>query len=105
MPTFSPPTALDLPSVNPYEPQDPLASRLWRHFGVRGPRGRSLLKNDDGTYTLVDTPTSDECDAAKEEKWPDGGVRPVFYLGGHRYEVTAAEAADLTAAGYGGFLS
>lgn len=110
MPRFTPPTVLDVPSINPpdrdpLDPRDPTAYALFRHFGPRAPRGRSVLKNVDGTYSIVDTPTSDQCDACKVGLWPDGEMRPIFYLGGHIYEVTAAEAADLTAAGLGAYLT
>ncbi len=48
-----------------------------------------MLKAHDGTYTTVDTPTTEQVAAAQ-----------VAYLGGHLYEVTVTEAAALTAAGY-----
>lgn len=58
-----------------------------RHRSAQ-PRGRSVLKNS-GVYTIVDTPTSDQCDAAD-----------IFYLGGHIYEVSEDEATALTTAGF-----
>lgn len=92
MPFFEPPVAYDLPGVwpgvDPRRPVTPLARRLFRHFGGN-PRGRSVLKAHDGTYTTVDTPSQDQIDASA-----------VAYIGGHRYEVTEAEAAALTAAGF-----
>lgn len=86
MPTFEPPVAYDLPRVLP-------GSRgpgywLFRHFSPL-PRGRTVLKSADGTYRTVDNPTQLEVLEAA-----------VAYLGGHVYDVDAAEAAALTAAGY-----
>lgn len=48
-----------------------------------------MLKNRDGTYTIVDTPTGDQIDAAA-----------MAYIGGHIYEVDDTEAAALVAAGF-----
>ena len=88
---FEPPEAMDLPSVaHPSEPtQTRLGFRLFRHFGVRGPRGRTVLKIG-GTYATYDYPTQAQIDSASE-----------VYLGGHVYEVSSAVADALTAAGYG----
>ena len=93
--TFHPPVAMDLPSVaHPSEPtQNRLNYRLFRHYGPRGPRGRTVIKAN-GTYTTVDYPTQDQLDAAD-----------IVYLGGHVYTVDADEAAELIAAGYGDRLS
>ena len=95
MPTFEPPVAMDLPSVaHPSEPtQTRLAYRLWRHFGPRGPRGRSVLKIN-GTYATFDYPTQDQIDSASE-----------VYLGGHIYTISSDVATALTAAGYGDRIS
>ena len=110
MPTFTPPAELTLPSINPpdkdpLDPRDPTAYALFRHFGPRGFSGITVIKNEDGTYTETTYPTHDELQAAKQQVWPDGEKRPVYYLGGHIYSVTAAEAADLGAAGYGAYLT
>lgn len=51
-------------------------------------KGISVIKVD-GEYQEVRTPSSEEVEAAE-----------AFYLGGITYEVTAAEKADLEAAGY-----
>lgn len=98
MPTFSPPTSVDLPTTSPEAPA--LANRLFRFYAPRGPRGRSVLKNSDNTYTTYDSPTQDQIDAAKVVTWPDGSRAPAAYIGGHVYDVTSQEYADLTAAGY-----
>lgn len=51
-------------------------------------RGVTVLKKD-GFYTQVRFPSPEEIDAAD-----------IAYLGGHIYQITAEEAADLIAAGY-----
>lgn len=96
MPSFSPPTVNDVPAVSrdPDEiARNPLGFRLFRHYGAN-PRGRSVLKSTLGVYSTVDTPTQDQIDAAA-----------VCYLGGHVYPITSAEAAALTTAGYGAYIS
>lgn len=93
MPAFTPPVVNDVPAIN-YEPGvDPLARRLFRHFGSN-PRGRTVLKSPAGVYTTVDNPSQDQIDAAA-----------VTYMGGHVYFVSVAEAAALTAAGYGAWIN
>lgn len=47
------------------------------------------MKNTDGTYTLLDTPSEDQIAASL-----------AVYMGGHIYEVSDAEAALLEAAGF-----
>lgn len=91
MPQFQPPTVADVPRVLP----DTTGPGYWlfRHFSPLV-RGRSVLKAHDGTYSTVDTPTGDQIDAAA-----------VAYIGGHCYEITDAEAASLTSAGYGACIS
>ncbi len=56
-------------------------------------RGVSLLK-ENGVYRQVENPSPEEAAAAD-----------IAYLGGHSYEVSSAEAAALTAAGYGFLIS
>lgn len=53
---------------------------------VPSARGRNVWRKTDGTFT--------------EQQPVDGDVDRIFF-GGHLNEVTAAEAAALTAAGYG----
>ena len=61
---------------------------MYARWRPSGPRGRSVLKNN-GVYTTLDGPTVDQVNSAD-----------IAYLGGHIYEITDAEAAALTAAGY-----
>lgn len=56
-------------------------------------RGVSLLKTD-GLYEQVQYPTAEQVDAAD-----------ITYLGGHVYSIDSAEAADLTSAGYGDWIT
>lgn len=60
--------------------------RLFSRF--RLVRGITVLKID-GVYTEVRYPSSEEVAAAD-----------IAYMGGYSYEVSAAEKADLEAAGY-----
>lgn len=64
--------------------------RLWRFFEPEA-RGRNVYKLDDGTYTEVDI--------------RDEGQIVKIYYGGHINEITAEEVADLTAAGYGAYIT
>lgn len=64
--------------------------RLWRFFDPE-PRGRNVYRLTDGTYTEVDQRDTGQVDRV--------------YLGGHVYELTPEEVADLTAAGYGAYIT
>lgn len=65
--------------------------RFWGHLTVT--HSKSILKIG-STYVPVQGPTNEQIVAAD-----------ITYLGGHIYTVSAAEAAALTAAGYGAGLS
>jgi hypothetical protein len=95
MPTFQPPTdnfhsladfSVDLPN----SPEVRRAYGLLRHYGSL-PRGRNVYKLDTGTYT--------------ENEPSDMTTVVITYYGGHVYDLTEQEAADLTAAGYGAYIS
>jgi hypothetical protein len=77
---FTPPTVL-----RPYEGQQ--GDRLFCRMKL--PVGVTVLKSQSGGYSTVENPSPAEIDAAL-----------VTYLGGCTYEVSAAEADALTAAGY-----
>lgn len=66
------------------------AHRLFRHFDNL-PRGRNIYRLTDGTY-IEDDPY-DMADVTRT------------YYGGHIYEITATEVAELTAAGYGAYIT
>lgn len=98
MPSFQPPNASTVPGHyvggnDPLYPVTRQGQRLGALLGTR-PRGRTVLKAANGTYSTVDYPTIDQIAAAA-----------VAYLGGHVYAVSDAEAAALTAAGYGGGIT
>ncbi len=65
--------------------------RLWEFYTLD--IGVTVIKINNG-YEQVRYPTQDLLDAVE-----------LFYLGGHEYEVSNEEAADLTAAGYGDYLT
>lgn len=75
-----------------FYPVPKLSQRLFRHFAP-GTRGQTVLKIN-GTYATYDCPTNTDMDSATE-----------IYQGGHVYTVTTAQAAALTAAGYGSGIS
>lgn len=61
---------------------------LW----IEGSVGITVIK-EGSAYRQVRSPSQQELEAAT-----------AYYLGGHRYEITAAEQSDLTAAGYGAYI-
>ena len=67
-----------------------MAYNLYRHYAPTA-RGRNVYKLNDGTYT--------------ENEPADMTTVAVTYYGGHAIEVTAAEVASLTSAGYGEYIS
>jgi hypothetical protein len=83
---FTPPTRSYTPSVTPLTPvwqQSPA-----KYFSKTNiPKPVNVFKLLDGTYTEQQPALWDQID--------------LVYYGGHTYEVTSAEAAALTAAGYG----
>lgn len=86
MPTFTPPFVLDNSPLLP-NTRGP-AFFLFRHYKNRA-RGRTVIKKN-GVYSTVDA-------AAVPDQL---ATADIVYLGGHIYEVTESEAADLVAAGY-----
>lgn len=123
MATFTPPTVDDVPQVLEYDPEkrhNPLGYRLMRHFKMRT-RGVNVFKMSDGTYQRDDQgpgepwpPTPDVPNNAIAQSWYQGQMTNfplpsprvvTVYYGGHSYQVDASEAAALTTAGYGAFIS
>lgn len=91
MPTFTPPTSRDVGTITgPDRYSNDPAVRLFRHFRA-GDRGVNVYQLTTGAF-VQDQP-DDETTIVR-----------VFH-GGHDNTVTAAEAALLTAAGYGSYLS
>lgn len=82
MPTLTPPTEdQGIESSHP----------LWGRYKIK--RGLSLLVSG-STVVEVQFPNQEDLDAYD-----------YVYLGGHIHEITAAEAATLTAAGYGAYIT
>lgn len=95
MPTFTPPLVSNGSLGDGSTPGTP-SERFWRFYPAQ-PRGVNIFKYDDGTYAQTDA-------------YPhiiDGVGKTVVtaYTGGHSYTVTASEAAALTAAGFGAYLT
>jgi hypothetical protein len=83
MPTFTPPTVDEGPAGPP---------PLFYRYKIT--RADAVLKTD-GVYTRTRVPTEDEIAAAD-----------IYYAGGRGgYTITAGEAADLTTAGYGAYIT
>lgn len=84
LPTFKPPTYSERPVTG---------VRLIDAW-VKVNRGMSVLKDAQGNYQLLTYPTTDDIAAAT-----------AVYLGGHEYVIDSTEAAALTAAGYGSYIT
>lgn len=94
MSIFRPPTdgfvVLGIPPKEFDSQEVRLAYNLFRHFDAE-PRGRNVFLLTDGTYT--------------ENEPNDIDTISKVYWGGSDNEVSAAEVASLTAAGYGEYIS
>ena len=114
------PDSVGAPGQDPYYPCDPLMQRLMRHYRQQT-RGRNLFLMSDGTvidsqnqtppnmiqpptdpYSVVYDATSGSLVVTTVNQTPYV-VRTLY--GGSSNPVTSAEAAQLTAAGYGGTLT
>lgn len=104
MPVFAPPSVVELPAIADPECYESTALRHARYYAPRAAVGRSVLKVG-GTYSTVANPTQAQLASCDPVKWPNGTEGPEYYLGGHIYELTAAQVTALTAAGYGGYIS
>jgi hypothetical protein len=94
MSIFRPPTDDFVPLALPPKPDDPeevrLAYNLFRHYG-NDPRGRNVFKLTNGTFT--------------ENEPNDNTTIARTYFGGSDNIINDQEAAELTAAGYGAYIS
>lgn len=106
--TFTPPTSTDMGPVNP--DTTGLQRRLFGYYSPHA-RGHNIWKLADGTFTddVQPWPLITPDDAAKGNL-PLGVAATAVtyqkvYYGGHANVITDQEAADLTAAGYGAFIT
>jgi hypothetical protein len=94
MSIFRPPTdnfvPLALPPSQESTQEQRLAYGLYRHY-ANDPRGRNVFKLTDGTFT--------------ENEPYDMTLVAKIYWGGSDNLVTSTEIAELTAAGYGEYIS
>lgn len=74
----------------PWSAEKRLAYNFLRHYRAL-PQGRNVYKLTDGTYV--------------ENQPADMSTVSVVYHGGHDHVVTDQEVSDLTAAGYGSYIS
>lgn len=94
MSIFRPPTddfmVLGIPPKEFDSQEVRLAYSLFKHFDAE-PRGRNVFKLTDGTFT--------------ENEPNDNTTIARTYFGGSDNIVSATEVAELTAAGYGAYIS
>ena len=95
MPIFTPPTdnwlhLSDFDVDTPNTEETRISYSLLRHFQAM-PRGRNVYRLANGTFT--------------ENEPADMTLVTATYWGGHNNEITDIEAAALTAAGYGAYIS
>lgn len=113
MPTFTPPTTSGRLMSDPAKRSRSGAHALWHHYGA-WETGMTVWQDEAGTWHESLTPyvggaTHRVFDGGvlTSETGPDAGLdtAQVVYLGGHVHEVSDAEAAALTTAGYGDRLN
>ena len=94
MSIFRPPTDDFVPLALPPKPEDSQEARvafnLFRHY-ANDPRGRNVFKLTNGTFT--------------ENEPNDNTLIVRVYFGGSDNVVTPQEVSELTAAGYGAYIT
>lgn len=94
MSIFRPPTDDFVPLALPPKPEDSQEARvafnLFSHY-ANDPRGRNVFKLTNGTFT--------------ENEPNDNTLIAKVYFGGSDNVVTPQEVAELTAAGYGAYIT
>lgn len=106
MPTFIPPTGAGNPTY--IEGKNDPANRLFRFFGSWA-MGKTVWKDSQGVWHESTHPYQGGAITRVHDgdtttvTGPDEGLATaqVVYYGGHVYEITDEEAAELTDAGYG----
>lgn len=114
MPVFEPP----LRDGNPMTQKGHPGNALMKHYDAWA-QGVTVWKDSLGVWHESLTPYEGGATHAVHNQWingvgpistttgPDEGLATaqVVYLGGHVHTITSAEAADLTAAGYGAYIT
>ena len=91
MPTFTPPSRTLVPVISAATPKH--QQRPFAYFKPSIPRGANVWVNTNNGISEAQPPLWQATATMP-------GVKKVYY-GGHSYEITADEAVQLTAAGYG----
>ena len=91
MPTFTPPSRTLVPVISPATPKH--QQRPFAYFKPSIPRGANVWVSTDNVISESQPPLWTATATTP-------GVKKVYY-GGHSYEITADEAVQLTAGGYG----
>jgi len=114
MTTFTPPTTDGFPTADPSK--NDVSSRHWRFFEAWS-MGKTVWRDQLGAwheqiwpYQGGDTHTVHDTITGTTTVTTDASVNSlanaqVVYEGGHVYQITAQEQADLEAAGYGAFIN
>ena len=91
MPVFTPPSPVLVPVISTATPKH--QQRPFAYFKPSIPRGSNVWVYTNGVISVNQPPLWDAVGSTP-------GVKTVYY-GGRSYEISDAEASDLTAAGFG----
>lgn len=112
MSTFTPPTTAGMPTADPAK--NDIHNRHWSFFGswamgltvwkdVNGDWHQAIFPyQGGGTFTTHNGSTTTTTVESSVNHLADAQV---VYLGGHVYDLTAEEEADLIAGGYGEYIT
>lgn len=100
MPTFTPPTTEGQSWVHPDAKG---AERALMKFYSTCPMGKTVWRSLDLVWHEATYPLDTNFQVWRDLEQPNNAL--VAYHGGHTYEITQQEADDLTAAGYGAFIT
>lgn len=100
MPTLSTPTVNDRLLARGRTPGE---DRFWAHFGAQ-PTGQTLIK-ESGVWSAVSFPLQSRLEAADLITDSTGQRVRGYFLGGHIHTITSAIATELTAAGFGSYIT
>lgn len=100
MPTLTTPTTNDRLLAGGRTPSE---RRFWSHFGPQ-PTGQTLIK-ESGVWSAVSYPLQSRLAAADQIRDATGELVRGYFLGGHVHTITSTIATELTAAGFGAYIS